>query len=286
MVAPRSAAARTFSGFRRLAALLGGILSACEPLHGVAAETYSFAVVPQYEQRKLYAIWKPIVDEVSKRSGVDLKLVATLTVPDFEKELSKGSYDFVYANPYHILRESSRQGYVPLLRDKVPLRGVLVVRRDSPVKELAELDGKTLAIPSFNAVGASLLIRADLERLHHVRMNPQNVKTHTSVYLHVANGLAAAGGGVEKTLAEQDKAVQDALRVIYTTREMPSHPVAAHPRLPPAVRSRVEAAFLDLAATESGRVLLREVPMLEVVPTSMKEYQPMRAWGLEAYWVD
>ncbi|MBL8491365.1 MAG: phosphate ABC transporter, partial [Rhodocyclaceae bacterium] len=51
-------------------------------------------------------------------------------------------------------------------------------------------------------------------------------------------------------------------------------------------RSRVEAAFLDLAATESGRVLLREVPMLEVVPTSMKEYQPMRAWGLEAFWVD
>ncbi|HNH35553.1 MAG TPA: PhnD/SsuA/transferrin family substrate-binding protein, partial [Rhodocyclaceae bacterium] len=144
-----------------------------------AAETYTLAVVPQYEQRKLHAIWKPIADEVAKRTGYEIRLVATLTVPDFERELGRGTYDFVYANPYHILRESGHQGYIPLVRDKVPLRGVLVVAKDSPVKELAELDGKVLAIPSFNAVGASLLIRADLERLYRVRMTPLNAKTHT-----------------------------------------------------------------------------------------------------------
>ena len=251
-----------------------------------AGESYTLAVVPQFDQRKLHAIWKPIVDEVARRTGYEIRLVAPLTVRDFEQEIAAGTHDFVYANPYHILRASARQGYIPLVHDKAPLRGILVVQKAGPIRELAELDGKTLAVPSLNALGASLMVRADLERLHNVRMRPLNVKTHTSVYLQVANGLAAAGGGVEKTLMEQDPAVRDRLRILYTTREMPSHPVAAHPRVPAEARNRVQAAFVDLAGTESGRALLGEVPILELVATSLKDFLPMRAWGLEAYWVD
>ncbi len=251
-----------------------------------ATDSYTFGVVPQYDQRKLFAIWKPIVDEISKRSGLPLNMVATLTVPDFERELAKGSFDIVYANPYHILRETSRQGYVPLVRDKAPLRGILVVRKDNPVKTAAELNGQVLAIPSFNALGASLLIRADLEHLFHTRMTPLNVKTHSSVYLNVATGLTPAGGGVEKTFSEQDQKVQDQLRILYTTREMPSHPVAAHPRIPAADRAKIQRAVLELAATDAGRALLADVPMTEVIPTAIKDYLPMRAWGLDAYWVE
>ena len=164
----------------------------------IADEVFTFAVVPQFEQRKLFAIWKPIVDELSQRTSLHLKLVATLTVPQFEQELSKGTFDFVYANPYHILRESSRQGYIPLVRDEVPLRGILVVAKSSPFRDVKELDGKTLAIPSPNALGASLLIRADLENIYHVKMKSLNAKTHSSVYLNVATGAADAGGGVQK----------------------------------------------------------------------------------------
>jgi phosphonate transport system substrate-binding protein len=166
------------------------------------------------------------------------------------------------------------------------LRGILVVRKDNPVKTPAELDGQTLAIPSFNAVGASLLIRADLEHLFKARMVPLNVKTHSSVYLNVATGQVPAGGGVEKTFKEQDQKLQDQLRVLYTTREMPSHPVAAHPRIPAADRDKIQRALLDLAASESGRALLAEVPITEAISTSIKDYLPMRAWGLDAYWVD
>jgi phosphonate transport system substrate-binding protein len=256
------------------------------PTGGQAGESYSFGVVPQFEQRKLFTIWKPIIDEVAKRTGLELNLVATLTVPDFERELAAGKYDFIYANPYHILRESTRQGYIPLVRDNEPLRGILVVRKDSPYRSPADLAGQTLAIPSFNALGASLLLRADLEQVLKVDMTPLNVKSHSSVYLHVANGLTAAGGGVEKTLQEQDPAVKDVLRVLYTTRDMPSHPVAAHPRVPEHARKRIQQAFIELGGSETGRRLLAGIPMVEVAPTSLRDYQPMNRWGLEKYWVN
>lgn len=274
---------RTPSHLLKIASLLIAVLIGSA---SHAAGAYSFAVVPQFDQRKLFATWKPIVDNISKRTGIQLNLVATLTVPEFERELSKGSFDFVYANPYHILREEDRQGYVPLIRDKTPLRGILVVAKDSPLKSPADLDGQQMAIPSFNALGASLLLRADLAQIFKIKVTPVNVKTHSSVYLYVANGLIPAGGGVEKTFQEQEPAVRDLLRVLYTTREMPSHPIAAHPRVPAKVQAAIKQAFLELAATDEGRRLLQEIPMTDVVAASMKDYAPMRAWGLASYWVD
>jgi phosphonate transport system substrate-binding protein len=254
--------------------------------HAIADEVFTFAVVPQFEQRKLFSIWQPVVDELNRRTGLHLKLVATLTVPQFEHELSRGTFDFVYANPYHILRESTRQGYIPLVRDKVPLQGILVVSRTSPFQDVKELDGKTLAVPSPNALGASLLLRADLENFFHVRMKSFNVKTHSSVYLNVATGAADAGGGVQKTLDEQPPNIRDALRILYTTRSMPSHPIAAHPRVPRPARDAVRKALLEMAATPAGRAVLSGIPMTQPVATSIEDYEKMRNWGLEKYWVE
>jgi len=244
---------------------------------------YSFGVVPQFEQRKLNAIWNPIVTEVSRRTGLPLELVTTLAIDDFEREFVGERFDFVYMNPYHVLKAKN---YVPLVADDAPLRGILVVRRDDPIDSLASLDGKVVAFPSPNAVGASLLMRADLERLHHAKVTPLYVKTHSSVYLHVAKGLVAAGGGVEKSLAEQPQAVRDALRVLYTSRGVPSHPIAAHARVPAADSQKLREALLAMDATPEGRALLAAIPSQKLVRDGRAEYEPMRAWGLEAYWVD
>ena len=270
----------------RTAVMWAGTLACLAIGFNASAETYTFAVVPQFEQRKLFAIWKPIVDEVEKRTGLSLKLTATLTVPEFERELSRGNFDFIYCNPYHILKMIPTPGYIPLVRDSAPLRGILVVRKNSPIHSLTELEGKTVAFPSPNAIGASLLMRADLSRLYHVTVTPLYVKTHSSVYLHVANGLTDAGGGVEKTLQEQAPEIIDALRVIYTTREFPSHPIAAHPRVPKADREKVRRALMEIGATREGQALLAKVPIQQVVPAALEDYTPMRDWGLESLWVE
>ena len=269
-----------------LLALTTGVALAGPPAEAPkgAVRPLIFGVVPQFEPRRLHAAWEPILAELERRAGCRFEFATTLTVPDFEKELASGHYDFVYANPFQIVNETGKQQYEPLVRDKLPLRGILVVRRDSPLRGPADLDGKVLAMPSPNALGASLLMRADLERIYHATVKPLYVKTHSSVYLHVAKGLADAGGGVERTLQEQDVAIRDLLRVIYTTRSMPSHPVAAHPRVPKKDREAVRRAFLDLAGTAEGREWLAKVPMQQVVSTSMADYQVLRTWGLQAYW--
>jgi phosphonate transport system substrate-binding protein len=55
----------------------------------------------------------------------------------------------------------------------------------------------------------------------------------------LVKALFEAGGGVEKTFKEQDPPVREALRIVYTTRPTPSHPVAARPRVPKEDREKV-----------------------------------------------
>jgi phosphonate transport system substrate-binding protein len=245
---------------------------------------YVFAVVPQFEQRKLHSIWQPIVDELERRTALHFNLVTTLTVPEFEVAYSQGTFDFVYANPYIVVHFHDTQPYIPLVADRAPMRGILVARADGEIKSAADLNGKTVAFPSPNSFGASLLVRSELEHVHNVQITPLYVKTHSSVYLHVAKGLAAAGGGIEKTLREQDDAIRGQLRIILTTRSCPSLPVAAHPRVPTEIREKIRAAFLDMSGTQRGREILARIPATELIPVTYDSYTVLSSWGLEKYW--
>lgn len=250
------------------------------------APVYSFGVAPQFDQRKLFATWKPVMDALQKQTGASFRFESAFSVPDFEKNVARGAYDFIYVNPYHLYKERTRQGYVPLVRDRTPLRGIVVVRRDSPVRKVRDLDGLTLAVPSPNAIGASMLIRAELERFHGVRMKMVNARSHSSAYLHAVNKLADAAGGVDKTIVEQDPAVQSELRTIFITSDFPSHPIAAHPRVAETVREQVRQALLDISALPEGRRLLEDIPMSQAVPASFQDYQMLQTLDLDAYWVE
>lgn len=259
---------------------LSGMVSAGE----AGPHSYTLGVVPQFEQRKLYAIWQPIIDALEKETGLAFKLVTTLKINDFEKEYMAEQFDFAYMNPYFIVRGVVPGTYIPIIRDNKPHRGIIVVRKDGPVRNIADLAGRTVAFPAPNAIGATLMTRSELERFHGVTVVPLFVKSHSSVYLHVAKGLADAGGGVEKTLQEQDAAIRDTLTVLYRTQAMPNLPVAAHRRVPAEVREKVQRAFLALGRTEEGRALLAKVPMTEITAASLEEYLIIEKWGLEKYW--
>ena len=57
------------------------------------AANYSIGVAPQFESRRMFSIWQPIIGELEKRTGHQFRLAVPLTVTDFERELEKGSYD-------------------------------------------------------------------------------------------------------------------------------------------------------------------------------------------------
>lgn len=251
-----------------------------------SAKIYTVGIVPQFNSQRISEIWGPILNALEERTGVLLSLRGASAIPAFEKEFSAGDFDFVYMNPYHILLANEGQGYVPLVRDVGRfLHGVLVVRVDSPIKSVKDLDNKTIAFPAPNALGASLLLRADFEDIFKIKVSPRYVSSHSSVYLNVALGKADAGGGVQKTLNLQSSEIRKLLRVIYKTRDSSPHPFAAHPRVPIDVQGIIKAEFLAMGKTKIGKKLLLEIPINKIGEASMEDYKPLAEMGLERFYV-
>ncbi len=253
---------------------------------GATKDYYTIGVVPQFEVRRLYKIWTPILKELEKMTGQRFKLKGSPTIPEFEQEFMSGSFDFSYMNPYHSLLAYEEIGYLPLVRDVGrTLHGVLVVTKESGITSPRELDGKAVAFPAPNALGASLQMRQELHDQFNIKIHPKYVKTHDSVYINVLLGNTAAGGGVQKTLNRQKEQYRDAMKVIHKTRDVAPHPFVAHPRVPEEIRKKVLQAMLKLGTTEHGRALLSKIPMKKIGRASIDDYAPLKEMGLERFFV-
>lgn len=249
-------------------------------------KTYTVGVVPQFEARKLHSIWRPILDLLEIKSGYKFKLRGSASIPRFESEFTEGKFDFAYMNPYHMVMANNYAGYIPLVRDNGhKLHGVLVVKKDSGITSPKQLNGKTLAFPSPNALGASLLIRQELHDKFGIKFKSNFVKTHDSVYLNVLLGEATAGGGVQKTLNRQKDPYKKMLRVIHKTQAVSPHPFAALPKVPIEVRNKIRNALLEIGQSKEGQKLLSKIPIKKIGPASMNDYLPLKEMGLERFYL-
>ena len=88
-----------------------------------------------------------------------------------------------------------------------------------------------------------------------------------NVIMSVLLGRADAGATLSPQLERESEEIRNRIRPILTTREIPSHPLSAHPRVPPEVRGLVQRAILDLAQTPEGAELVKQVRMPAPIAT-------------------
>lgn len=254
--------------------------------HAQSATKYSFWVVPQLSATELTKDWGPLLQRLSKDTGVELELKLAPSIPRFEQEFLKGAPDFAYMNPYHAVMAKAAQGYVPLVRDAKPLSGILLTRKNGPYQTVKDLQGKAIAFPAPNAFGASLYMRALLAEKEGIQIEPRYLKTHPNVYRHVLRDEVAAGGSVSAAFNDEQPEVRDQLHVIFKTPEQASHPVSAHPRVPDAVRKKLTQALLDLTKDAPGRELLQNIRTTTPVPANYeRDYQSLDKLNLKKYLV-
>lgn len=275
--------------FNRLTNLAGLIafakaLSLAAPV--IAADNYIVGVVPQFATQIISSTWEPLLEKLAAKTGDTFELVIETDITQFEVAFERGDYDIAYMNPWHAVIAFETQGYIPIVKDGAKsLKGVLIVKADSAITDVSELDNTEIAFPSPNALSASLLMRTELATLHDLTITPLYVRTHPSVYLNVALGKSLAGGGVLRTLRAQPQSLQDQVKIIYETREVSPHPIVAHPSIIPEARLKIANALLDIAAESEGAALFAGIPMQQPTSAYLEEYLALRDWRLREFYV-
>jgi len=240
----------------------------------VHAQTLRFGIVPQQSATVLATGWTPIMRYLSEVTGDNIVFATAPDIPTFEKRLLDGEYDVAYMNPYHFTFFNEHRGYKAIARrGDASIQGIIVVRKDSPINELSELNGQRLAFPSPAAFAASVVPRAVLANSG-VEIEPVYVSSHDSVYLNVSKGFFVAGGGIGRTLNSTNPEVAEQLRVLWKTNEYTPHAIAAHPRVDTETFDRLSAALVTMADKPQGLALLK--------PLSISRWQA----SVDADWDD
>lgn len=259
--------------------LLVVLLTALFVRTGTAEEkrALTFGVVPQQSASLLAEHWTPVFSYLSAKTGYVIRFRTAKDIPTFERRVAAGEYDLAYMNPYHYTAFHRSPGYRVFAKEKdKTLMGVIVVRRDSPYRDLRDLADKTLAFPAPAAFAATVIPLAHFRALD-IPVQPKYVFSHDSVYLTVAKGIYPGGGGVQRTLDALRPEVRKQLRVLWQTPRYTPHAIAAHPRVPAAVVARLREAMLAMDGDARGRALLARIGFKGIVPATDADYDDIRA---------
>lgn len=245
---------------------------------------YSVYVVPQSVTSDIFSVWAPFLEKLGQDTAQCFDLRLSANIPEFERSLMSGEPDFAFANPYHAVMAKKTQGYQPLIRDeKSRLIGLIVVKKNGPVKKISDLDGKNMAFPAPNSFAASLLIRNKLSNKK-INIKPIYVKTHANVYRSVLVGDAVAGGAVNITYDREDPELINKLNVIDTTNSFAPHPFIVNPRIGEIQREVLIKAFLAFKESEGGKKLLNGINIpVPVRSYYSRDYEPLEHLDLDRF---
>lgn len=133
-------------GYEILLLLVAGLTLYLPIASAAQGAEYTLGVLPTFPPVATHTRWMPFVGRLSQEVGFDFRLKVYEQMADFERDIvSPQAPDFIFANALQIMVAHKAQSYLPLVRGKGQVRGVVFVRQDSPIKSVDDLMGKLIA---------------------------------------------------------------------------------------------------------------------------------------------
>ena len=199
--------------------------------------------------------WNPILRHVSEKSGVSLQLKVAPTGPEHTAMVRRGELHFLYSN-HNFIKDNEESGYRVFARPKGDAQsGEIVVLKDSPIKTLADLEGREMAFPHTAAfLGYHLpmdaLLRKGIKITGHFAGTQEGAMTQLKAGRVVAAGVNAE---VMRAFAQRENI---AYRVLWSSDKFLNLALSAHPSVPADTVKAVRKAFLQMADDPEGAKVL------------------------------
>jgi phosphonate transport system substrate-binding protein len=261
-----------------------------EPQYGPTTEEtrpeYSFGVHPQRNPEKLYEVFGPVTDYLNAQlPDVLFIFEASRHYDSFDEKIAARHFDFLLPNPYETLLAIDRgyRVFAKMGRD-ADLRGLIVVRRDSDIRQVEDLRGKAVSFPAPTALAATMLpkyflqtrgldIRRDIEARY--------VGSMESSLLNILRRNVAAGTVYPpawRMFLKERPALADDLMVLWETDSLPNNSVMARDDVPPALVQRVKQALVTMHENPMGRRILEGMDSPYFEEANNTTYDPVRTF--------
>lgn len=275
---------------RRVCRLLVGMSAllglAWTSTYAAAAGELVFGVYPYLSPNQIVEQFAPLSKHLGKVLG---RPVALRSAPSFAKFIERtqaGEYDIVFTAPHMGRLAEKRDNYRPLAQTGYPIVVVALVKQDSPLKSLADLRDRSLAVGAKMSMSYQIVNQALGKSGLELGRNVHFVDTASfSNVLEAVLRDEADVGATGTLLWESAAATQRAqLREIYRSPPVPGFLLLGHARNGTAMLQRMQAALFDFARTPAGRDYFEKTRQIDFRPldaATMKRIDPFTA-GLDS----
>ncbi len=244
-----------------------------------------FAVHPLHNPERLFAIYGPIIEHLNANiRGTRFRLDASRNYDEFEKKLYARKFQFALPNPYQTVKALDR-GYRVFgkMGDDENFRGIILVRRDSGIRSVADLKGKSVSYPAPTALAATMMPQYYLHT-HGLDVNRdiRNVyvgsQESSIMNVYLGNVAAATWPVPWATFAKEQPEKARELELKWQTETLPSNSLMARDDVPQPLVDQVAELLFSLQETSVGRRMLERIPLSRFESASGATYAPVRAY--------
>lgn len=274
-------AAAKLSGF-----FLTFILFLSSNLSVIASEKKEivFGVLPIVSTQKLIARLGPLADYISEKTGIPVRLE---TAPDFATFMQRTNkqkrYDLIFTAPHFYYLAQRQAGYKVIVRVAAPeMRAVIVAPKESNIRKLQDLKGKTLSVTDSLAL-ATLMVRAHLSKSG---LDPDkdltlvNTPTHNASLISAVKGITDAASLMQPPYNRAKKSIKQEMRLISVTEGSPHMPIAVTATLDHSIVNKITNALLQLKSNDKGKALLKHLRWPGFIAVKPADYDKLK-WAVK-----
>jgi phosphonate transport system substrate-binding protein len=276
--------------------VLGLMLSACEqsaetpyePSFSTTAtlteKVYLFGVHPLHNPQNLYRVFGPLTDYLSEQiEGVKFKLEASRNYAAYDEKLYARNFDFSLPNPFQTINAIDK-GYRVFAKmgDDDNFRGIILVRKDSGIRKVADLKGKKVSYPAPTALAATMMPQYYLQT-HGVDVSHdienRYVGSQESSIMNVFLKQTAAGATWPPpwmALAKQRPELHEELEAIWITEPLINNSLVVLPTIPDDIVNQVRDLLINLHSHSRGRRILGPMELSRFESADNASYDVVR----------
>lgn len=245
---------------------------------------YVVGIHPLHNPQRLMEMYGPIVEYLNSQiPEARFRLEASRDYEEFEKKLYAGHFALAMPNPYQTV-QSLKHGYRVFgkMGDDRSFTGIILVRKDSSIHEVADLKGKAVSYPAATALSGTLMPQYYLHT-HGIDINRdienRYVGSQESSILNVFYGRVAAGATWPlpwRIFVAENPEKASQLVVKWETEPLPNNGWVVRNDISVAMVDKFSHLLFGLQDSEQGRAMLARLPLSYFEPASEETYRPVR----------
>lgn len=231
------------------------------------------------DHAQVIAKYQGLADVIGRSVKQKVSVVFAREFSALEEGMKTGRYDLVIARPSDYPARGLRDyGYKFVASAKPDGQCFLIVPKDSPIKTLADVKGKKIALPE-PAAYMTKFCRAELRTLGIDTSGPnvQYVREQGAVAFYLDNRFAEVGG-VASYSGVAKKWEKDGNRIVHKSVPQPYFPLIAGKRVTGAQVEAIQKSLVAMADNEADEAVLKRVGIKEFDITSEKRLKDLLTW--------